>query len=144
MKRPMGLFHVPLAARQAAMLLFGAVLFTAMGLLDARPAQAACAYVEGGRAYFAGPGGADLGQQITIHIGYQPFMNVIVRLSDGRTADVTDVCAFASGGKGYFPAPGDYQSVPADANKQFPLYAIYRDPCTGTFHTFTVSLHVIP
>jgi hypothetical protein len=141
---------VSLATRKAALLC--SILLTALGLAAAAPARAqGCAYVTGGRLSFCSlDKSVDFGQQITTHVHKAVFLCLHVSLSDGQVVDatVTDRTTYSAGtGAGPlspFQLVALYGPVAADANKQFPLYAIYHDPCKNVNWTFTVSLHVIP
>jgi hypothetical protein len=141
------------ATRKAALLCSSAVLVTALALAAAAPARAAgCPYVTGGRlfyCYFNGSG--DLGQQATRSVDNPIAFRLHVNLSDGTVADVSlsDNTTYSAGtGMGFFSylyvGAEFYVPLQADVNKQFPLYAIYHDPCKNVNWTFTVSLHVIP
>ena len=141
------------ATRKAALLCFSAVLVTALALAAAAPARAQnCPYVTGGRLFFCGVfEDFNFGQQVTVHVGRPAFICLQVRLSDGTVKNVShsiNTTYSAGTGAGDFifgdDVAVDYNSVQADANKQFPLYAIYHDPCKNVNWTFTVSLHVIP
>ena len=108
-------------------------------------------YVTGGRLAFCMDNGrVDLGQQVTAHVGQNVFLCLHVNLSDGSVANVTQNgnTSYSVGtGTGYirhFELVELYVPPAADANKQFPLYAIYHDACKNVDWTFTVSLHVIP
>ena len=93
---------------------------------------------------------ADYGQQATVHLGSEADFCLQVRLSDG-TVEKVPAGDFipSSGGAGPFDFNGAgfplaYVPRQADVNKQFPIYAIYHDPCKNVNWTFTVTLHVIP
>ena len=140
------------ATHKAALLCLSAVLVTALALAAAAPARAQnCPYVTGGRLAFCMDNGrVDLGQQVTAHVGQNVFLCLHVNLSDGSVANVTQNgnTSYSVGtGTGYirhFELVELYVPPAADANKQFPLYAIYHDACKNVNWTFTVSLHVIP
>jgi hypothetical protein len=143
------------ATRKAAQLLFGAVLLATVSLAAAAPARAdGCPYVTGGRLSFTNPdrGGVDLGQQITLSYSADDvaFLRLQVNLSNGNVANVTMnkettySAGTGTGGIFYSACCEYYRPGLRDINKQFPLYAIYHDPCKNVNWTFTVSLHVIP
>jgi len=137
--------------RRISYLLIAATQFVTLMTLSARATRATlnpcpCAYVTGGRAiYTSAEGLNDLGQDE--HIRYPSSsdqVHLIVNLSDGSRKDVSLLplaVTYASGGQGYF-ADERYVPCEADINREFPLYAIYQDPCTGQTWTFTVHLHV--
>ena len=128
-------------------------MLTAFGLAYAAPARAqGCPYVTGGRLSFCSlDKSVDFGQQVTAHVHQPVYLCLHLSLSDGKTVDatLTDKTTYSVGtGAGQIhPFPGQhvevYDLVAADANKQFPLYAIYHDPCKNVNWTFAVSLHVI-
>jgi hypothetical protein len=142
---------VPRATRKAVQLLLGAVLLATVSLAAATPVPPApCAYVTGGRMFFCDfYGNGDFGQQATVQLGSEASFCLQVRLSDGTVKNVParDIIP-SSGGAGPFDFnpgfPSAYMTRQADVNKQFPIYAVYHDPCKNVNWTFTVTLHVIP
>jgi len=44
--------------------------------------------------------------------------------------------------QGHFTSKNVWCALASDCNKQFPIYAIYHDPCTGTYITSTVHITV--
>ena len=83
-------------------------------------------------------------------MGQTVFLYLRVNLSDGTVANATysTYTTYSAGTGSNFPELAYtielYVPLAADANKQFPLYAIYHDPCKNVNWTFAVSLHVIP
>jgi len=46
--------------------------------------------------------------------------------------------------QGFFSSKNVWCALPSDCNKEFPIYAIYSDPCTGTTLVSTVHITVTP
>ena len=92
MKRPIELLCAPFAARKAALLLFGAVLVTAIGLVAAPPAHAdSCVFVTGGQMHSCNKDfTANYGQQVTAHVGQQVCLCLMVRLSNGTIVPIPE------------------------------------------------------
>jgi hypothetical protein len=137
--------------RRLAGLVLAGALVALLGAVSAPPAPAVastptgpCAYVTGGRAAF--PSNAQ--QQLTVHVGETALLGLEVRLSNGQTLDVsTDPnTLYSTHGAGAFVTDSfiGYRPSARDANKTFPIYAQYLDPCKNLTWTFTMSLHVIP
>jgi hypothetical protein len=104
-----------------------------------------CAYVTGGREFFSN----NAQQQLTIHGGEVALLTLQVRLSNGQTLDVTTDpnTTYSTDGAGLFGFGSGlvaFLPSPTNANKTFPIYARYFDPCKNVTWTFTMSLHVIP
>jgi hypothetical protein len=131
------------ATRKAALLCFSAVLWASLALAAAAPARAdGCAYVTGGRAYLDSQNNS---QQLTVHVGDIAQVRLYVRLSNGQTPYIPGSnLNILTNGAGPVLGNGTYLVVTADANKTFPLYVVYHDPCKNVNWTFTVSLHVLP
>jgi hypothetical protein len=137
-------------SRRLARLVLAGALVAGLGAVSARPAHAVtstgpCAYVTGGRAEFINNGQ----QQLTIPVGANAFFALQVRLSNGQTPVLLadpNMTASTDGAGILFIRGGltGYQASPQDANKSFPIYVRYFDPCKNVTWTFTVSLHVIP
>jgi len=138
------------AAWKTAPLFFTAALMAALFLLLARSARGVtpCAHVVSGYAFFSGGGTSAVvsGQQVTMEPDdCSPQVHVKVFLSNGQTQDVTEsghLVTLAPQGHGTI-ADHVYCAAAADLDKQFPIYSIYTDPCTGQTHTFTVSVHIV-
>jgi hypothetical protein len=136
--------------RRLARLVLAGALVAVLSAVSARPTTAVtstgpCAYVTGGRAEFVNNGQ----QQLTIHVNENALLALKVRLSNGQTLDATTDpnTTYSTNGAGVIFAGGflvSYHATPQDANKTFPIYAKYFDPCKGVTWTFTMSLHVIP
>jgi hypothetical protein len=139
--------------RRLARLVLAGALVAVLGAASAPPAPAVtsvpaapCAYVTGGRAFFHD----NSQQQLTINVNQFALPNLQVRLSNGQTLDVSSNpnTTYSTNGAGQIEGSSatffSYLAVAADANKAFPIYAKYFDPCKGVTWTFTMSLHVIP
>lgn len=124
-------------------------LLAAFIALPARPARAdgvSCPHVTNGYAFFdgGGPSAVVSGGQVTMEPDdCTPSIHVKVLLSNGTVQDVTaHVVTTAPQGKGTISGHV-YCAAAGDLDKQFPIYSIYTDPCTGQKHTFTLSIHVV-
>jgi len=139
------------AARTAAPFFLAAALFTALFTVSFRSARAdgvACPHVTNGFAFF-GEGGTSAvvsGGQVTMEPDdCTPVIHVKVTLSNNQVVDVTgsgNLKTIAPQGAGTVSGRV-YCAAAGDLDKQFPIYSIYTDPCTGQMHTFTVSVHIV-
>lgn len=138
-------------ARQAAPLFLMAALCAAVFTLASRSARAdaaACPHVTNGYAFFSGGGSSAVvsGGQVTMEPDdCSPKIHVKVTLSNGQVHDVTEsghLTTVAPQGAGSI-SDHVYCAAAADLDKQFPIYSIYKDPCTGQTHVFTVSIHIV-
>lgn len=85
--------------------------------------------------------------QATVNVGGCVTLKLLIGAQPGGTTDVTqsaNTTFTTNPTQGHLTSKNVWCATAADCNHQFPIYAIYHDPCTGTTLVSTVHVTVTP